>query len=266
MDSEIIWNFIKKYYINSIIYKEGYNVVNTLTWAVILIFMVWIIYRFLENRLPIDKTFLFSTIPYVIFGSSIRIIEDAGFLDPPISYFFMTPLIYVIVFLICFPTLVISIKTYKREYYKPYATFGSVLTIISVVLIFSNLEIRNLWVIPLGFALSLLLTLVFYCIVPYCRNAFSILVFFSHMFDGIETYIGTKYLGYIEIHVIPRILIENLGPISLPLAKFFVFLGVLYIIDTSKEPEKLKNYLKLILIVLGLAPGLRDGLRMTFGV
>ncbi len=27
-----LWGFIKEYYIDSIVYKEGYNIVNTLTW------------------------------------------------------------------------------------------------------------------------------------------------------------------------------------------------------------------------------------------
>ncbi len=88
---------------------------------------------------------------------------------------------------------------------------------------------------------------------------------FSHLLDGFETFFGISYLGYWELHVLPRYLIEKFGPISLPVVKFLVFYAILYLLDTSEEDRKLKNYVKFVLVVLGLAPGLRDGIRMMFG-
>ncbi|HID42235.1 MAG TPA: DUF63 family protein, partial [Archaeoglobaceae archaeon] len=46
-------------------------------------------------------------------------------------------------------------------------------------------------------------------------------------------------------------------------AKIIVFIAILYVLDSSEE-EEMKDFVKFVLIVLGLAPGLRDGLRMTF--
>ncbi|MEM2022720.1 MAG: DUF63 family protein, partial [Archaeoglobaceae archaeon] len=46
-----LWKFVKEYYIDSIVYKEGYNIVNTLTWAIILILAVVLLYRYLSKRL-----------------------------------------------------------------------------------------------------------------------------------------------------------------------------------------------------------------------
>ena len=88
-----IWEFIKKYYIDSIVYKQGNNIVNTLTWAVILVIAVILIYRYLSRRLEFDNKFVLANVAFVVLGSSIRVVEDAGFLLPPISYFFMTPFI-----------------------------------------------------------------------------------------------------------------------------------------------------------------------------
>lgn len=261
-----LWNFIKEYYIDSIVYKEGYNIVNTLTWAAILVVAVVMLYRFLEKRIEINEKFVYSTLPYVLFGSAARVVEDAGFLQPPVSYIFMTPLIYFLVFFLTFPALLISLKVYGERYYKPYSIFGLILAVSVLILLFSSLKVENGWVIPAGIIAAAICAGVFYAITPPCRNALSFTVFFAHMLDGFETYFGIKYLGYWELHVLPRFLIEKFGPISLPIAKFTVFFAILYLVDTSSERESLKNFLKFVLIVLGLAPGIRDGLRMMFGV
>ncbi|WP_456468000.1 DUF63 family protein [Archaeoglobus sp.] len=260
-----LWNFIKEYYIDSIVYKEGYNPVNTLTWALLLILAVVLIYKFLEKRIDIDRKFVYANIPYILLGSSVRVVEDAGFLTPPLSYIFMSPFIYMLIFALAFPTLVISIKMFGERYYKPYSAVGLVLSFGVLALLFTNLSIINWWVIPAGLALSAVIASMFFAISPKpMRNDLSVLTMFSHMFDGFETYFGITYLGYWELHVLPRFLIEKFGAISLPVVKFLVFFAILYLLDTTDEDEKLKNYIKFVLIVLGLAPGLRDGIRMLF--
>ena len=62
------WEFIKKYYIDSIVYKQGYNIVNTLTWAVILVVAAVLLYKFLEKRIKIDEKFAYANMPFVILG------------------------------------------------------------------------------------------------------------------------------------------------------------------------------------------------------
>ncbi len=261
-----IWEFIKEYYIDSIVYKEGYNVVNTLTWAAILIVAVYALYKFLGKRLEFDEKFVYANVPYVLLGSSVRVVEDAGFLSPPVSYIFMTPFIYVLIFLIAFPTLLLSLKIYGEKYYKPYSAFGIILAAGVLVLLFANLPVVSAWVIPAGVGFSAVSTALFYTVsLKPMKNNLSMLVIFSHMLDGFETFFGISYLGYWELHVLPRYLIEKFGPPSLPMVKFLVFYAIIYLLDTSEEDKNLKNYIKFVLVVLGLAPGLRDGIRMMFG-
>jgi len=261
-----IWEFIKEYYIDSIVYKEGYNVVNTLTWAAILIVAVYALYRFLGKRLEFDEKFVYANIPYVLLGSSVRVVEDAEFLSPPVSYIFMTPFIYILIFLIAFPTLLLSLKFYEEKYYKPYSVVGIILAAGVLTLLFTNLPVVNAWVVPAGVGLAAASTAVFYAIsLKPMKNNLSMLVVFSHMLDGFETFFGISYLGYWELHVLPRYLIEKFGPTSLPVVKFLVFYVIIYLLDTSEEDKNLKNYIKFVLVVLGLAPGLRDGIRMMFG-
>ncbi len=262
-----LWDFVKKYYIDSIVYKQGYNPVNTVTWAAILIVAVYLLYRYLESRFEFDERFVFSNIPYIVLGSSVRIIEDSGILQPPVSYLFMSPMIYVLIFLVTFPVLIISRRIAGREYYKMHAAVGSVLSASVLLFLFLNLKIVNGWVLPAGLALAALFAVIASFVFPETmRNPITIFAFFSQTLDGLETFFGIEFLNYSEMHVVPRLLIEHVGAWSFPLVKVLAFLVVLYIIDTSEEGEQLRNFVKFVVIVLGLAPGLRDGLRMLFSV
>jgi len=263
-----VWEFIQKYYIDSIVFKQGYNPVNTLTWAIILVIAVLIVYRMLRRYgIEFDEKFAAGNIPYVILGASVRVVEDAEFLTPPISYLFMTPFIYFTIFTVALPTLIISIKLRGDRYWVHYGSLGLVLSFATLILLFLNLEPINWWVLPLTIAAATFMTVLYTLLASrfytHMNNLLSRSVFFSHMVDGFATFMGIQYLGYWELHVLPRFLIESFGPWIMVPAKIVVFVVILYIIDSSEE-EDMKDFIKFVLIVLGLAPGLRDALRMTF--
>jgi uncharacterized membrane protein len=263
-----LYDFIKKYYIDSIVYKEGYNVVNTLTFAIILLVAVVLLYKYLAKRTNFDLRFAVGNVPFVVLGSSVRIFEDAGFLEPPISYAFMTPFIYILIFAVAFPSLLLSLKLKRENYWKYYGLIGLLLSIPCLIILFSRLEVVNGWLFPavLSFAaiLTLAYQLTFRKVYPAMNNPLSKTVFFSHMVDGFATFIGIQFLGYWELHVLPRFLTETFGPWTMVAAKISIFVIILYLLDSSSEDENFRNFLKFILIVLGLAPGLRNSLRMTF--
>ncbi len=263
----MLWEFVKKYYIDSIVYKTGYNPVNTLTWAVILIVAVFLLYRYLSKRFVFDEKFVFSNLSFVLFGSSLRVVEDSGFLKPPISYFFMSPFIYILVFLLAFPSLILSLKLRKDRYWIHHFSLGLVLSIAILALLFANLRIVNPQIIPIAFILASISTAIFYVIAKPLKiwSRLNFMVFFSHMLDASATFYGVTYLGYWELHVIPRMLINAFGAWVLIPVKFAVFLAVLYVLERERD-ENVKNFVKFVLVVLGLAPALRDMLRMLFGV
>ncbi|MCS7144563.1 MAG: DUF63 family protein [Archaeoglobaceae archaeon] len=261
-----LWGFIKEYYIDSIVYKEGYNIVNTLTWAIILVIAVFLIYKFLEKRFEIDVNFILANVPYILLGSSARVVEDAGFLKPPISYVFMSPLIFFLIFFLAFPTLLVSRRFFGEKYYIYYASVGLLFAIATIILLFANLRVENPLIFPYGITGAVIIALAFYLIPIKTKNLLTASVIFAHMLDGFVTFLGVQYHGYVEIHVLPRFITEEFGAIALPIAKFGVIASVLYLIDASEEKESLKNFLKFTLLVLGLAPALRNGLRIMFGV
>ncbi len=265
----MFWEFIKKYYIDSIVYKTGYNPVNTLTWAIILIIAISLIYRWLKKQIEFDDKFVYGNIPFIIFGASLRVVEDAGFLKPPISYLFMTPMIYILIFSIALPTLILSIKIRRENYWVHYGLAGAILATATLIFLFSNLRMVNWFVFPSALAMALAFTIFYHLgtakFARHMHNKLSEIVFFSHMLDASATFIGIQYLGYWELHVVPRLLISKFGAWIMIPAKIIVFLLILYVLD-KEEDENLRNFIKFVLIVLGLAPGVRDSIRMTFGV
>ncbi len=264
-----IWAFIKKYYINSIVYKTGYNPVNTATWAILLIIAVYLIYKYLSKIVEFDDKFILSNIPFIVFGSSVRVFEDAGFIKPPLGYLFMSPMIYVLIFSIAFPTFLICVKVKGKEYWKPYGVIGILLAISALSYLFLNLRVVNWFVFPLALSFAIAATLAYHALTSkvfrHMHNGMSELVFFSHSLDAAATCIGISFLGYWELHVIPRILIHLFGPWVLIPVKIIVFFLILYVLDKERD-DNVKNFIKFVLIVLGLGPALRDSIRMTFGV
>ncbi|ADB57763.1 DUF63 family protein [Archaeoglobus profundus] len=262
----MIWDFIKKYYIDSIVYKTGYNPVNTVTWAIILILAVYAIYKYLSKRLSFDERFFISNVPYVFFGSFLRVVEDAGFLKPPLSYFFMSPFIYVVVFCIAFPSLLLNLKLRKENYWKHHFALGVILSVLTLSFLLLNLEIIHIEVLPISAAIATFATALFYLPARFLGlDKLSISVFFSHMLDASATFYGITYLNYWELHVIPRLLINQFGAWVLIPTKFVVFTLVLWILEKERDVQ-LKNFIKFVLLVLGLAPATRDITRMIFYV
>ncbi|MFP4558279.1 MAG: DUF63 family protein [Archaeoglobaceae archaeon] len=265
-----IYQFIQRYYIDSIVNKTGYNPVNTITWAIILVIVVILVYRTLRRYdVSFDWKFAAGNIPFILLGASVRVVEDAGFLQPPVSYFFMTPLIYLVIFLIAFPTLLISLRVRREDYWKHYGSVGLILSIAVLILLFWELQPVNWWIIPVTLLLAALFTIAYNQITARVyspmNNILSNSIFCSHMVDGFATFLGIQFLGYWELHVLPRFLIDVFGPWVMIPTKVIIFVGILYVLD-SMEEDHMKGFVKFVLIVLGLAPGLRDALRMAFQV
>ncbi len=256
-------DFLKKYFINSIIYKEGYNIVNTLAFAIILVAVAYLIYKYLSRRIDFDLKFAVSTFPYILFGSSLRIVEDAGFVKPPLSYLLMTPLIYVVVFAVAISSLIFSLKFCRKCYFY----FGMALSISVLGYLFLNLRVENWWVFPAAISISLIILLIYHFFSGKLgADGYSKAVLFAQLMDGSTSFIGMQFLGYWEIHVIPRYLVSIAGAWIMVFVKIIVMVPVLYLLDSSEEDIKLINFIKFVLFTLGFAPGLRNGFRMTFGV
>ncbi|MDE0573992.1 MAG: DUF63 family protein [Candidatus Poseidoniales archaeon] len=97
-----------------------------------------------------------------------------------------------------------------------------------------------------------------------------LLAMYGQMIDGLATSVGLEYYGYGEKHVLSQKVIEfaetawGFGALKFGLA------GLIWWLFASARFEHRHRHLRLLvilcLLVVGLAPGLRDVLRMTLGV
>jgi uncharacterized membrane protein len=95
----------------------------------------------------------------------------------------------------------------------------------------------------------------------------------GHLVDASATFTGIDFFGYIEKHVLPAFLITlggNSAWVMFPL-KIVIISLIIIIIDVGYEEELTKErnlvgLIKLCILILGLAPGLRDAFRLAMGV
>jgi uncharacterized membrane protein len=265
--------FVQKYYIDPIIYDTSYNPVDTITWAIILGLAILGLIKLLSRwDLLMDERLLLSTLPYILAGSSLRVIEDGNLVALPWRYLLITPLIFFLVFLITAACLIVTRKIWGEKFHARYAAFGLLWTFFNLAVL-STLGFKNTWVIAAVFLLgSLLAGGILFCgrhlsALNFLDERFNQMIIYAHMLDASSTYYGVDWFGYYEKHVVPTFLIDLTGSaaIMFPL-KLAILLPVLYMIDKSMQEPSLRNLTKLTLITLGLAPAIRNTLRLALGI
>jgi uncharacterized membrane protein len=276
-----ILQFVNKYYIDPIIYDSGYNPVNTLTWALILGACVFGVIKLLDRmKVEVDERFIYSIIPFILAGSSLRVLEDANVFSAPLKYLFITPNIYFVVFVVTLACLVVSKKFYDLgvvgDWKKTFAAAGGLwfLSNLYALLYFEDI------VRPDALVLILVIgTLVAFSIYGLARwqgiglitDRLNFTILWVHLMDASSTFIGIDMLGYYEKHVVPSYLIDLTGTalVMYPL-KLAIFIPVIYVLDTqfndSEESISLRTFVKMVIIVLGLSPATRNTLRMALGI
>lgn len=278
-----ISQFINTYYLDPIRNDSGYNIVNTFTWAIVLGICLFGVIKLLDRlKIKITPRFIASILPFVLAGSSLRVIEDSqtGMIHPPLSYLLITPNIYFLVFAITVCCLLISIQLQKaglvKDFHIIFASCGLLWFFANMIILLHFEHIVAAYVPLFVIAAGTGLTAAFYLVARYFRSSIftdplNLSILLAHLFDASATYIGIDKLGYFSKHVAPSYLIQLTGTalVMYPL-KFFIFIGVIYLLDTQFEDDKqsynMKMLIKMTLLILGLAPATRDTIRMMLGV
>lgn len=278
---EAIRQFIYTYYIHPITHDTGYNPVNTITWALLLVLSLLLTLKLLKKlKIDIDKLFIAAVSFYIFAGASLRVMEDAELFSPPISYMLITPLIYFLLFFFCVTILTISVKLSRSNKIRDYdykLAFG----LIGVICFFANLTIllgKEALILPWIFfavlGISSIILIVIYVIavkfgVSFLTEKLNISVLAAHLLDASSSYIGIDIIGYSGKHVIEGVIVKYTGSAAgmYPL-KLGILVPVLYLLDTrfDEKDRELKNLILLALLVIGLAPSVRNTLRMILGV
>ena len=121
---DTLWQYIYKYYISGIVNDSSYNPVDTITYAIILGISIFGVLKLLEKLdVEIDTRFIVAVTPYVLAGSTLRVLEDSNVFTPPLRYLFVTPIIYFFIFVVTIGILSFAITLEKKGKIKDYHAF-----------------------------------------------------------------------------------------------------------------------------------------------
>ncbi|MCX9012430.1 MAG: DUF63 family protein [Candidatus Methanoperedens sp.] len=273
-------DFINRNYIDGIINDTSYNHIDMVTYALVLFAGVYAVLKLLNKlSVSINEEFVLATVPYVFMGSVFRVIEDADLFKPPVKYLFITPLIYFVIFAVCFTVLLLARyleRTGRIKNYIPvYRGAGIILSIAGIIVLVYNSYSWNFDILVYSLVPAVGLTGIISKMSPvikmvYLRSRVYSFVIFSFLLDSFTTYIGVDLLGYTNKHPFSILLasIFGTGFILVPLSLILVMLIILLLEKDSKgdrnEDEKYMTILTLI--VLGLSMGARNLLAIALGV
>jgi uncharacterized membrane protein len=285
MDLSPVREFIYRYYIDPIRFGEAYTLVDTLTYAAILIVAVFLVYRSLKRAgIAVDEKLVYATLPYVLFGGLLRVVEDTGMIQSDFRYLLVTPLIFFVVFFVAVTALLASSYLEKKgivkEYFYLYGGSGGAVAIFTAgLLTYFGLVSATLGVAELLIILGLaaVTSFLFWGGLRYLAGwefvsyPLYALLIFGHMLDASATSYGIDLhaIPYTEVHVVGSTLIALTGTaFSMFLLKIGVIIPAVYILEQYKKEgnRELWFIIVLCMIVLGLAPGIRDLARMVLYV
>jgi len=274
-------NFINEYFVDPIWSHSGYNVVNTLTYAVIAIIAIFLIYRIIEKRVKIDANLVAAVMCFVLLGATMRVVTDSidtgvfqavtpvheWILDSGIydyGYFTVSPGIYIVVAALLLVSFSILYKL-KRLELLPYVAI--VLWIPNFLLL---VPFMNYWIY--AFPVIIMAAIPAGIAYWYFRDMILGGIVAAHAFDGAATFFAIEIfpmftgIQYSEQHVFS----EAIGVMSgnffgFYLLKCAIAFAAAYFLAREKLDENERNYIALVLMIIGFAPGIRDVLRMIIG-
>ncbi len=276
-------NYIYTYFLQPIWDKTGYNAINTSVYAIIAIVALYAIWKLLEkSKFTIDSTFVYGTLAFVLFGSTLRVVTDAvdgGVLKPVTPFhqlaldshiydyglFTVTPGIYIVVAAIFLFTLAILTLLKKQEYLM-YVGLALWLPHILLLLPFMSFAQHALPII----ALALIPAFIIHKLL---KNNSSTLMVLGHALDGAATFYVIDIFGpmvgknYFEQHVIGGFIGTYFHTFfAFYLFKVLLVAGIAKVITEDKDDsENFRNFVALAIMIMGFAPGIRDVLRMVVG-
>lgn len=282
----MISDFIYKYYIDPIRYGGAYTIVDTLTYALILIISVYLVYRWLSRKqVSIDGAFVLATTPYVVLGGFLRVIEDTGMIQSDLHFLLITPLIFFVIFFITVLSLIIArwLETagVVKTFLSPYWILGAAYSAVAFCLL--------IWwgVTQTSFDIIVLLTILMMALITtavtyaglryllkweYMENPLYILLIFGHLLDASATSYGIDIhpVRYVEQHVVGGALIDWTGTaFAMYPLKLAVLIPGIYILEMYRRENGdtgLWYLLLLAMIIVGMAPGIRGMMRMVLHV
>ncbi len=258
-----------------------YTPVNTVVYGLILAMAVPLVSRLLSMlKVKVDEKFFYSIIPYILIGSSARALED--YIESTYQerfIFLVSPPIYFVIFGYALACLMLSLFLCRRlgwSFHTLFFTLGSILLAYLAYMILFVAGLKNadgiILVIEFTFSAALVsvpIIILTHRIVGFKSLPITILIIVAHLLDASATHVAVSYFPYIEQHPLPALLANIFGTtiVLIPI-KFLALLSITVALDRffGEEDKQLIGVLKITLLTLGLATGMRDLLSLGMKV
>ena len=247
----------------------------------VFIIAVYLIYRVLKNRIKIDKNFVCAILWFVLFGSTLRVVTDSidsGVMQPvtfihqfvldshiyDYGYLTVSPGVYIVTASLLFISMFILYSVKRLD------LLGYVGIALWIPHLFLILPFMQYWIYI--FPILILAGIPAYFAFRHFKNWIFTGIVGGHALDGAATFFAIDIfpmltgIQYSEQHVIGRGLAEIAGGYySFYLVKILIAVLAAHFIMKEKIDIDEKNYIALVLMIIGFAPGIRDILRMMIG-
>lgn len=275
-------NFIYDYFVQPILARTGYNPVNTITYAILAVVSLYAIFNFLKmKKIPIDNIFVYGALSFVLLGSTVRVVTDSidsGVFAPitPLHSLVIQSHIYDYGFLTATPGIYIVIAALFLSSFFILRKLGRAgdLWKVGIALWLPHF----LLLIPFATYFSFVLLAIMLAAIPFVaarfllKNRNASLIVSAHALDGAATFVAIEVLpmfapvAYFEQHVVSGFVGAVAGSyLWFYLLKVFVSFAAAWVIAEEKMDDDERTYIWLVLVIMGLAPGLRNTLRMLLG-
>ncbi|ACX72048.1 Protein of unknown function DUF63 [Methanocaldococcus vulcanius M7] len=265
---DVIYEFIYKYYIEPAKLGTGYNIIQEITYGTILAVFLYLFYKALRKlNIKIDEKFAIPGIVFSVLIALIRALVDLGYIER--SFLTITPGIIFLIGGFFILTILTSAIIFKENYYKVSAIIGAIPLLYFLSIFFKHIHHPEA-LLYVGILVGGVYFVIRFLDEKLNLNILSSkidhYVIIGQLIDASSTTVGIGIYGYWEQHPIPRFLMEHFGVYAFIPFKILVILLALYILNREVEDENIRNIIKLCIMALGLAPGLRDLFRTVMGV
>ncbi|MFP4187982.1 MAG: DUF63 family protein [Halobacteriales archaeon] len=269
---------------NGVTVSPGYTLVSSAVYAYYLLLAVIGGVELLD-RLEVGDSpaFFFALVPYGFLGGAARVVEDAGALDAPVAYFFISPVIYFTMFLFTVAVFFAAVRAERRGFidgYEKLVAGAGTVAFVAVAAYLAYFGVTEtgvaLWIPTAVVGASTVVFAVVWLpldrLAPHVNRgtgAMGAVLLWAHLTDGFSTVVGVEYLGYSEKQPIVDTVISVTGTTySFVVVKAGIVLLILYAFDDKffEEFDRLPYLLLVAVLAVGLGPGTRNTLRMTLGI
>jgi uncharacterized membrane protein len=287
--------FFEDYFINPIVEHTGYNIVNTLVYAIIAIVTAYALFLWLRPKFT--KKFVLYLLPFILLGSTVRVLTDTidtgiaqqhasalfGLIGAAVnsgiySYGFLTatPGIYIVTAIVTILAILIS-DFLKKPKILP--AVGLVLWVPHFVILLPMFV--NWFYLAVTFLLVIGLCLLCFAVLSKWKmnNLQAKLAVLAHVLDGCASFVAIEVFNrlspectvlgkcYFGQHVVESFFGKAMpwGTAIYVAVKVLFVLFACRIVENEKMNESERNFIYALVIIFGLAPGIRNLLRLLCG-